>query len=55
MPYICIYIYIITTRPCPNEKTNLFNISFINWNLIAYFFAFSEKKKKEKSRTKRRR
>ena len=37
MPYICIYIYIINTRPCPNEKTNLLNISFINVPTIAFF------------------
>ena len=41
MPYICIYIYIINTRPCPNEKTNLLNISFINVPTIAFFLIFS--------------
>lgn len=45
MLYICIILN-INTRPCPNEKTNLFNISFINWHLIAFFFAFSGTKKK---------
>ncbi len=40
MLYICIILN-INTRPCPNEKTNLFNISFINWHLIAFFFVFS--------------
>ena len=35
MLYICIILN-INTRPHPNEKTNLFNISFINWHLIAF-------------------
>ena len=45
MLYICIILN-INTRPHPNEKTNLFNISFINWHLIAFFFAFSRAKEK---------
>ena len=52
MLYICIILN-INTRPCPNEKTNLFNISFINWHLIAFFFAFSGTKKKGRCRSKR--
>ena len=39
MPYICTIIN--NTRLCPNEKTNLFNIGFINLHLISFFFAFS--------------
>ena len=54
MLYICIILN-INTRPCPNEKTNLFNISFINWLIIAFFFAFSGTKKKGRCRSKWRR
>lgn len=54
MLYICIILN-INTRPHPNEKTNLFNISFINWHLIAFFFAFSRAKEKGRCRSKRRR
>lgn len=54
MLYICIILN-INARPHPNEKTNLFNISFINWHLIAFFFAFSRAKEKGRCRSKRRR
>ena len=46
MLYICIILN-INTRPCPNEKTNLFNISFINWLIIAFFFCILRSKEKK--------
>ena len=46
MPYICIYIYIINTRPCPNEK-QIFSTLVLSMCLLLPFSLYSQEQRKK--------